>query len=239
VPVGKVHHLRVQIIPAEEVLPGGEVRERPRPHAHDVTLELQPPPPQGWPIRVSVSVAAENFEIQCARPSAEIAVPAAGRSHAVHFPLRGLAVGPGRVMLDFEQDGRPLGSVDLPRAVVPADQPEARQSGPAGGELALDLGRQAAAPDVVLKVFEHRLAGTPGRLQFVLSSCHPGLRDLPVLDGDLGTQDLRAEVAPWVEEQLRSLGELAPHEGCTPEEASRALSAIGHSLYEQLLPEPM
>jgi len=65
--VSKLYQLRIQFIPAEETFPGGEVRERPKPHLHDATVKflvspqsrpgLAPPP-----VRVSVSVAAENFE---------------------------------------------------------------------------------------------------------------------------------------------------------------------------------
>src|SRR5262249_19207036 len=60
---GKVYLLRVQIVPSEEVLPTGEVRQLPRPHAHDVDMALAAPP-QGEPLRVTVSVAAENFEVE-------------------------------------------------------------------------------------------------------------------------------------------------------------------------------
>jgi serine/threonine-protein kinase len=234
VPLGRVCSLRVQIVPAEEVLPTGEVRELPRPHPHDATLELQAPREQ-QPLRVSVCVAAENFEVQ-GRARAELLVPAAGPSGAAHFPLRPLALGSGRVMIDFEQDGVPVGSVDL-RPTVTAGEERSGQA-PSEGGVALRDG-PLAAPDVILKVFEHRLAGAPGRLHFVLSSCHPALRDLPVLDGDLGSQDLRAEVAVWVEEQLRGLGELAGRPERTPEEVTRALTAAGHALYDQLLPAPL
>jgi hypothetical protein len=89
---------------------------------------------------------------------------------------------------------------------------------------------------VVLKVFEHGLTGHPGRLHFVLSSNHPALADLPVLDGDIGTLDLRAEVADWVGEQLRALGTLAEQPDVTAEDTERTLSHIGCNLYQQLLP---
>src|SRR5262249_10179702 len=111
----------------------------------------------------------------------------------------------------------------------------ANESAAARGEVAVEPGARTRAPDAIIKVFEHRLAGAPGRLQFVLSSSHPALRDLPVLDGDLGTQDLRAEVASWVEEQFRRLG--GPARGTSPPaEVSRALAAVGANLYDQLLP---
>jgi hypothetical protein len=89
---------------------------------------------------------------------------------------------------------------------------------------------------VVLKVFELRHAGAPGRLQFHLYSTHPGLRDLPVLDGDLGAQDLRAEVAAWVENQLAAVDALAQGPGRTAEEVATALAGVGYQLYEQVLP---
>jgi hypothetical protein len=239
-----VYHLRVQLVPAEETLASGEVRERPRPHPHDATLNLMvPPPPEPGtpppPVRLTISVAAENFEIE--GPSRiEIVVPLEGKSPAVPFGLRGLEAGPGRIMVDFAQDGQPVGSVDLLPEVV-ADLAASRQAGGSAspsGELSLSLGvgPAPAAPDVVLKVFEHRLAGHPGRLRFVLSSSHPALADLPVLDGDLGTLDLQAEVADWVAEQLRAVGDLADRADVAIDDAARPLAAVGFNLYQQLLP---
>ena len=82
VQVGKVYNLRVQLVPAEETLPSGEVRERPRPHAHDATLDLLVPPPAEPeqpppPVKLTISVAAENFEIEGPN-RVEIVVPAGG-----------------------------------------------------------------------------------------------------------------------------------------------------------------
>ena len=193
VQLGKRYNLRVLLVPAEEELPGGEIRERPKPHAHDATMNLgvSPPPRQGAPappIRVSVSVAAENFEID-GPDRAELDVPMVGASPAVQFGLLGLKVGPGRVMIDFAQDNRPAGSVDLSSEIVADTKADRILCGPAPAvgalNLRLDLELNPAPPDLVLKVFEHRLAGHPGRLHFVLSSTHRALSDLPVLDGDL------------------------------------------------------
>jgi hypothetical protein len=107
---------------------------------------------------------------------------------------------------------------------------------PASGELKLDLGPAAAAPDVVLKVFDHRLTGHPGRLQFVLSSRHAALADLPVLDGDLGTLDLRTDVAGWVGDQLRAIGALVEQGEPQADEVARTLAAVGFNLFQHLLP---
>jgi hypothetical protein len=238
--VGQWCNLRVQLVPADEKLPSGEVRERPRPHPHDATLTLLLPssPPEEPPsqIRVTVNVAAENFEIK-GPYRAEIVVPREGRSPAVHFDLRGLEVGPGRVMVDFAQEGRPVGSVDLTPEVVPEFDTGADCPGLATGLVTIDIrGQREPAPDLVLKVFEHRLANLPGRLQFVLSSSHPAMADLPVLDGDLGTLDLRADVASWVATQLQALGRLAGRSDTTADEVAGVLADIGWKLYEQILP---
>jgi hypothetical protein len=109
---------------------------------------------------------------------------------------------------------------------------------PASGELSLSLGLgpARASPDVILKVFEHRLAGHSGRLQFVLSSGHPALADLPVLDGDLGTLDLRADLAEWVGEQLRTVGTLTEQADASAEDTARTLADVGFNLYQHLLP---
>jgi hypothetical protein len=242
VQAGKVTNLRVQLVPAEETLASGEVRERPRPHEHDATLDLVVQAParayeRRPPVRLMISVAAENFEIE-GPGRAEIVVPLAGKSPAVQFALRSLEAGPGRIMVDFAQDGRPVGSVDLTPQVV-ADLATLRplaELAPASGRLSLnlELGPAPTPPDVVLKVFEHRLTGHPGRLQFVLSSNHPALADLPVLDGDLGTLDLRTDVADWVEERLAAIGALAADDEA--DDAARTLAAVGYSLFQHLLP---
>ena len=243
VQAGKVYNLRIQLVPAEEALPSGEVRERPRPHAHDATLNLlvapptkpDTPPP---PVKLTISVAAENFEIE-GLSRVEIVVPLAGKSPAVQFSLQGMEAGPGRIMVDFAQDGRPAGSVDLMPEVVAdiAALPRPGGLAPPSGELSLSLGVDPAVPpDVVLKVFEHRMAGHPGRLQFVLSSNHRALADLPVLDGDLGTLDLRTDVAGWVGEQLRAVGDLATGTECSADNAARTMAAVGFNLFQQLLP---
>jgi hypothetical protein len=234
---GKVYRLRVQVVPATETLPTGEVRELPKPHPHDVTVALAVPQPTG-PLRVIVSLAAENFEIEgpC---RAELLVPLASKSAAVSFGLRGQEVGPGRIMVDFTQDGRPVGSVDLFPQVLAADQEPGAETAPGTGEVRLGPGPASPPPDLILKVFEHRLAGQPGRLQFILSSTDPRLQDLPVLDGDLGTQDLRSEVAAWVDDQLRLLAGVASRTDATSEEVHRVLCDVGHRLYHQLLPEKL
>jgi hypothetical protein len=244
VQAGKVYNLRVQLVPATTVLPSGEVCERPRPHAHDATLDLlvsagstpDAPPP---PINLTVGVAAENFEVE-GQARAEMSVPLEGKSSAVQFELRGLEIGPGRIMIDFAQNGMPAGSVDLAPVVVGSGAAVRLAAGiaPTSFELSLDLetGPARACPDVVLKVFEHRLSGHPGRLQFVLSSNHPGLADLPVLDGDLGTLDLRADVAGWVGEQLRVVGTLAEKPEDSAGNVERTLASVGFNLFDQLLP---
>ena len=244
VQAAKVYNLRLQLVPATIVLPSGETCERPKPHSHDATLDLLVPPlppPDALPvpIKLTVSVAAENFEIE-GPARAEIAVPLEGKSPAVQFGLRGLEIGPGRIMIDFAQDGRPAGSVDLTPVIVgsgAAFRPFAGLA-PTSLDLSLDLetGTARASPDVVLKVFEHRLSGHPGRLHFVLSSNHPALADLPVLDGDLGTLDLRTDVADWVSEQLRVVGTLAGNAEASADEGARILASVGFNLFEHLLP---
>jgi CHAT domain-containing protein len=59
------------------------------------------------------------------------------------------------------------------------------------------------------------------------------------MDGDLGTVDLRAEVAQWVERQLRRVGTVARKSDSSPEVVSRVLSDVGNSLYDQLLPQAL
>jgi hypothetical protein len=238
--VGKIYPLRVQVVPAEETLPSGEVRPLPRPHAHDASLALTVPPPT-WqhappPLRVTVSVAAENFEID-GPARLEVIVPLAGKSAPLNFSLRGQMVGPGRIMVDFSQGGLPVGSVDLYPGVVALHQEETAEPAWGQGEVRIGTTGDDSPPDVVLKVFEHRQVGQPSRLHFVLSSADPRLQDLPVFDGDLGTQDLHAGVVAWLEERFHALGHLAAQADGTGAEVQRALCDVGHQLFEELLPE--
>jgi hypothetical protein len=306
VPVGKTGKLRVQLIPAEEILPTEEVRKHPSTSPHDATKSLKAlrptrPEEQPLPIRLIITLAAENFKIEDAR-RVELIVPLVGKSPPIYFRLRGQKVGPGRIMVDFTQDGRPVGSVDLypdvvgkavPKAshilawlVLPVawsmapspkerpvnagliasgvdvalyyllgslfllascalllvwrilrysqNQPKARAEG--AGYLSLNMNPRQQAPDVVIKVFELRLADQPGRLHFYLSSTHPKLQDLPVLDGDLGTQDLKSDVAVWVENQLRILGSLARRTDTVGSEVDKTLADVGYQMFDQLLP---
>jgi hypothetical protein len=232
--VGKTYPLRVQIVPAEETLPTGEVRPLPRPHAHDASLALT----ATLPVRVTVSVAAENFEVD-GPARLEVVVPLAGKSAPVSLDLRGQTVGPGRIMVDFSQDGLPVGSVDLYPQVQPQHEEETDDPAHGKGEVHIACGPADPPPDVVLKVFEQRQFGGAGRLHFVLSSADPRLQDLPVLDGDLGTQDLHASVVAWVEERFHALGHLAAQAARTGAEVQRALCDVGHQLFEELLPEKL
>jgi hypothetical protein len=193
----------------------------------------EPPPP----VEVFVMVAAENCEIEGA-PHATIVVPLAGKSAPIHFRVRGTAVGRGRIMVDFAQNGRPVGSVDLAVSVV-AVTPEGPEEQAAGAAEVRLRPRPGPAPDVVIKVFELRHADRPGRLHFHLYSTHPKLQDLPVLDGDLGTRHLTGDVAAWVEGRLGVLGAAARRPDVTAEDMERTLAAVGCQLYEQLLPPPL
>jgi RNA polymerase sigma factor (sigma-70 family) len=238
---GKAYHLRVQIVPAEVVLRTGEISEIPRPHSHDATMVLKVPEPtesKSTPIKVEISVAAENFEIE-GSPHAELVVPLEGTSRPVSFRLRGELVGPGRIMVDFCQGGRPVGSVDLYPEIIAADPREEPRPVPAKEAVELSLGPALAAPDLVIKVFEHRFADQAGRLQYIVSSTLSGLRDLPVLDGDFGTIELKTDVAAWVEQRLQSVGSLAHRDDMTAEQVSRALAGVGHNLFDQLFPKTL
>jgi hypothetical protein len=216
VTAAKSYNLSVQIVPSEESISSGEFRQQ--------------------PIRVTISIAAENFEIE-GQTQAEISVPLSGKSPAAIFRLRGEAVGPGRIMIDFAQGGRPVGSVDLLPEII-AEHREITDMAMGRGEVGLSVD-PTSAPDVVIKVFETRYADHRGKLHFVLFSANPKLKDLLVMDGDLGTQDLRSEVSIWVEEQLRSLKSIARRSNATAEEVKKVLSDIGYNLFEQLLPKKL
>jgi CHAT domain-containing protein len=306
--------LRIQLVPTEEISPSGEVRQLRRPHGHDVTVTIKVPRPDQPdkpppPIRLTVSVAAENFTIDGDR-CADLLVPLEGKSPVLRFRLRADKLGPGRIMIDFMQHGRPVGSVDLypevvrrsllrasalaawpillaaaavfgpahawaialPQESSPKATPSIFESGAVlwfflgsfsllcmvglvwglrrmrrswararaeGEQLVAVSVHPLPSPDVVIKVFELRYADKPGRLHFHLFSTHPKLQDLPVLDGDMGTQDLRSDVGAWVENQLRTLGSAARRSAATAPEVDQALADVGCQLYEQLLPEKM
>jgi CHAT domain/Sigma-70, region 4 len=237
---GKMYHLRVQIVPAEVVLPSGELSEIPKSHSHDATMTLKVPRPlrskKVPPIRVAINLAAENLDIQ-GSPRAQIVVPLEGKSRPVNFRLRGEKVGPGRIMVDFNQGGRRVGSVDLYPEIIAAESRE--RTRPVPNEVVVDLsqGHGLPAPDLVLKVFEHRFADQAGRLQYIVSSTRGGLGDLPVLDGDLGTIELKTDIAAWVEHRLQSVGSLAHRDDLSEQEVSRVMAGVGYNLFDQLLPK--
>jgi hypothetical protein len=211
--VGKVTNLRVAIA----LQP---------PHAHDVALVLERELP--GPVVVTVCVSAENFIIRD-KPQAQIVVPLKGNSPAAVFALEGERVGPGRVMVDFFQEGRPLGSVDL-RPVVVAGEPAAKQAPVTGGTLGMGA-PGGPEPDVTLLV--HEDSQSPGRLHFTLVSRDPRLRDLPVTFGDLKSVDLKEAAATWTWRKLQTLNRFVYAQD------SLTLDDVGHQLYEKALPEPL
>jgi anti-anti-sigma regulatory factor len=209
--VGKPTNLRVRIATSQH-------------HAHDAELDLKFPVGVAT-LAVTVCVAAENLTVE-SDPQATLLVPLQGDSPAVQFRLVGEQVGPGRVMIDFDQDGRPVGSVDL-GVEVGGQTDEVAPAPPVEVQL---NGGKFSAPDVTLTVHEHR--HSPGRLHFTLFSRHPRLRDLPwVNHGDLGTVELRQETIGWVERQL------ALTNGWGEADRARRLADLGNSLHDQLLPE--
>jgi hypothetical protein len=209
--VGKPTNLRVRIATS-------------RHHAHDAELALEFPVGAAT-LAVTVCVAAENLTVE-SDPQVTLLVPREGDSPAVQFRLVGERVGPGRVMIDFDQDGRPVGSVDL--AVEVSDQTDEAAPAPAV-EVRLS-GWRSPAPDVTLTVHEYR--HWPGRLHFTLFSRHPRLRDLPwVNHGDLGTVELRQETIGWVERQLDLTN------GWGEVDRARRLADLGNRLHDQVLPE--
>jgi hypothetical protein len=198
------------------------------PHDHDVPLDVVVPP-LSTPVAVTVSVAAENFTLH-GEPEAEITVPPEGGSLPAVFRLTGDRPGPGRVMVDFFQEGRPLGSVDLRPEVVDGE-PGAVADAAGFGAVGLRAGG-GPGPDVTLVV--HEYGHSPGRLHFTLVSRHPRLRYLPLVTyGDLGWVDLKEDVAVWTERQLASLNPSATGAG------TQTLADVGHRLYEEVLPGPL
>jgi RNA polymerase sigma factor (sigma-70 family) len=247
VPVGVPHTLSVQLLP-EELASGKEWgRERFGPNLGGWTanffVSFMSPFPQPVirppAIKVRLSVAAENFEIG-GTGRAESHVPLDGIPPAVEFQLRGLKIGPGRIMIDFAQQGRPIGSIDLtPHIVSGIETNLTSVHAPAPLDtLFLNLATRPipSAPDLVIKVFEHVFAGPPGRLQFVVSSALDELGDLPVMDGDFGMIDLKTDVAAWVEGRLGAIASLVHRDDATPDTVSRTLARVGYGLFEQLLP---
>jgi hypothetical protein len=107
--------------------------------------------------------------------------------------------------------------------------------------VTLTLPLDAAAPpgpDVLLKVHHYRLGGGPGQLHFSLCSSRPDLADLPVLDGDVGTCELRDDLAGWIGELLGSLAELAGS-AVPPVWVQRALVNVGTQVFETVIPAPL
>jgi hypothetical protein len=198
-------------------------------HYHDQPLLLG----VSHQICVTVFVAAENFTIE-GDTRADIVVPLKGDSNAINFRLTGEEVGPGRIMLDFVQDGRALGSVNLTPEVVASDPKPNRQPTLTRGKL-YPRTKSGPAPEVTITV--HEYVYSRGRLHFMLHSRDARLRDVPlVMHGDLGTVDLHGEVVNWVADQFDMLntGRIGPVGG----DGDR-LSEFGNRLFERALPKPL
>jgi serine/threonine protein kinase len=202
-------------------------------------------PGRGLPpakVKVSISVAAENFEI-VGNGRAEVDVSQAHDSPVVQFVLRGVRVGRGRVMIDFAQGGVPAGSMDLePEVVASIEAPDPLiLCAPVSEGLILNLvaGPPAASPDLAIKVLEHRYAGQGSRLQFIVSSPLCELSDLRLFEGDFGVVDLKTDVAEWVEARLSAIAALAHEDDATPDRVSRTLAGVGYSLFDQVLPKDL
>ena len=245
--IGVRQSLTIQLV-APERAPREEIMGEPKgPHPGDWPMSffvsfmspLPAPTVQPPAIKVHVSVAAEHFAIEGTGRS-EIVVPVGADSSPVQFSLRGLQVGPGRVMIDLSHGGRPSGSLDLtPEVVGYADADRPSDAPPpllATLIVNLDPTPIRPPPDLVIKVFEHRYANQAGRLQYVVSSALDQLGDLEVLDGDFGTIDLKTDVAAWVEDRLGALAALACQADATSEQVSATLARVGYNLFEQLLP---
>jgi serine/threonine protein kinase len=232
---GRLYNLAIQLRPTDEP-PLEEGRRRmagSSPWDVPAVVESLASRRPGAPsVRLTVTVAAEHFRIE-GPARLEFNVSLGGRSPLVHFRLRAERPGPGRVMIDLFQGGRPAGSLDLERPIG-GDGGDEDDGGAPGdpGEALLAPG-PVPGPDVILKVFEQRCSGQPGHLQFVLFSTHPALQDLPVWDGDLGGLDLRGEVQAWAEGQLRPLGDLARRPDADAE-AARVLRAVGANCFDIL-----
>jgi tRNA A-37 threonylcarbamoyl transferase component Bud32 len=215
----------------KRVAPGSVASTR---HGPGILPRDKAEPRQIQEVRGSIGRSTDN---------AEVLVPLKGHSPEIRFTLRGIGIGPGRVMIDFAQDGRPIGSVDLASEVVASIDPQdsLNLDASASVELLLNLaaGSIPVPPDLVIKVFVHRFASQIGRLQFVVSSPLGELSDLSVMDGDYGTIDLKTDVAGWVEGHLGALAALASQTEATPDMVSRTLARVGHRLFEQLVPSDL
>jgi hypothetical protein len=209
------------------VSPSGEVTELPRPHAHDVTLALE----SGAPVRVVLALA-HNFEVESPHVQ-ELLVPPDGPSDTATFLLRGQNIGPGRITVDFYQAGQPIGSVSLFPRVIASDAVAAQGQAPLTDHGIL-ISAQLSPPDVVLRVLLLTL-GEHDRLVFIVNSQREDLADLDICFHKAGEVDLKANLEPWVTQQLRRLSELA---ACpSPEVMNRTLADIGNRLYDDVLPE--
>ena len=57
-----------------------------------------------------------------------------------------------------------------------------------------------------------------------------------MLDGGVGTLDLKADVSAWIDIQLQTVSALAEQSAPTAEDVARTLGDVGCNLFQQLLP---
>lgn len=194
-------------------------------------VELSVVMPALEPAKVEVCVLAPGFELRGA-PQQTIDVPPAGDSEAVNLRLRALALGIHKIRVDFMQNKRYIGTVQLKVEVVERQQEIRVSRAPTIGQPA--IGQIGAPPDLTVLISERPLPTGEHKLQFVLFS---PITDLGLYYRDVGESTLVRSPAEWVEHVLKQLQqEIAQHS--SGEIVEHRLRSIGNTLWDELIPEP-
>ncbi|ODS32049.1 MAG: hypothetical protein SCARUB_02834 [Candidatus Scalindua rubra] len=233
--IDKWEALRVAVIRKEIITPEGEVKIQPKPHDHDVEVEVEIPEPKarGEPppsMIVNVLVTAPDFEIEGDR-FARIVVPIDADSEPAIFKLRAKEIGHKKITIDFIQDGRYLGVVNLEVEII--ETYKVAREGEARAESNVEIGSMHDAPDLTLLIQEFSLPGPSTELRYTLTSPQDKLN---LFYADFDKKVFSGSVKDWVEEMVKRIEEFSGGEVSSKVVENR-LTAIGNNLYDQVMPE--
>ncbi len=229
--IDKYEDLQVAIVMKEFVTIEGEVKIRTKLHEHDVEVEIEIPE-RPVPIIVDVLVTAPDFEIQGDR-FASIEVPVDADSEPAIFKLKGKEMGRKEIVIDFFQDRRYLGVVNLKAEVIEAHKKAKEGDAISGGNI--EIGAVHDAPDLTLLIQEFSLPGPSTELRYTVVSPQ---NKLDLFYADFGSRAFSGSIKDWVEGMVKRIEEFSKRRASN-EFLEDRLTAIGNNLYEQVIPEKL
>ena len=216
--------------------PEGEIKIHTKPHEHDVEVEVEVPKPPAPgkpppPMIVNVLATAPGFEIKGKR-FAKIVVPLDKDSKPVFFKLKAKELGQKKITLDFIQDGRYLGVVNLEVYVIETYKKIKEAKAKLEGQV--EIGAISDAPDLTLLIQEIPLPNSKTELRYTLTSPQTKLN---LFYADFGSKIFSSSIKDYVDSMLKRIEEFSQREDIPSKVIQDRLTAIGNNLYDQVFPD--